>query len=360
MILGIDEAGRGPWAGPLVVGAVVLGCEIEGLNDSKKLTKKRREALELEIHDKAQAWALGWVSARELDEVGMSEALRLATRRAVEQIKVPYHEIIIDGTVNFLKGTTKEQYVTTLPKADALVPSVSAASIVAKVARDRYMTELDEVYAGYKFASHVGYGVAAHRAAIEKLGVSPEHRLSFAPLQKYKESGLSSLHTLSARLDEFISPSLYSVELGKPQTSSNRQEVEMISAGSVKKSSTTSGRPRVASTRSIGDASETAAANELMRVGHTIIERNWKTKYCEIDIISKKDDILFFTEVKHRKNDATGDGLAAITPKKLHQMKFAAKMYVHAMSKDEIDQKLLVISTSGDEPIVENLVEVET
>ena len=102
MILGIDEAGRGPWAGPLVVGAVVLGCEIEGLNDSKKLSKKRREVLEVEILAGAQAVATGWVSAKELDELGMSEALRLATRRAVEQITVPYHEIIIDGTVNFL------------------------------------------------------------------------------------------------------------------------------------------------------------------------------------------------------------------------------------------------------------------
>ena len=88
MILGIDEVGRGPWAGPLVVGAVILGgAEIDGLDDSKKLTKKRREALDVEIREKAAAWALGWVSAQELDDIGMSEALRLATRRAVEQIQ---------------------------------------------------------------------------------------------------------------------------------------------------------------------------------------------------------------------------------------------------------------------------------
>jgi ribonuclease HII len=103
MILGIDEVGRGPWAGPLVVGAVVLGgAIIEGLTDSKKLTKKRREVLEKEIFMHAEAIGLGWVSAEEIDTIGLSEALRLATRRAVEQITVPYHEIIIDGTVNFL------------------------------------------------------------------------------------------------------------------------------------------------------------------------------------------------------------------------------------------------------------------
>ena len=198
MILGIDEVGRGPWAGPLVVGAVILGTtEIDGLNDSKKLTKKRREVLDVEIREKAAAWALGWVSAQELDEGGMSAALRLATRRAVEQIQVQcreksvtFDEIIIDGTVNFLADTALGRYVTVMARADGLVPSVSAASIIAKVTRDAYMCEQDDVYPGYGFAGNAGYGVAKHRAAIEKLGVCPEHRLSFAPLQKYSTAGL--------------------------------------------------------------------------------------------------------------------------------------------------------------------------
>lgn len=312
MILGIDEAGRGPWAGPLVVGAVVLGgTEIMGLNDSKKLNKKVREALEVEIHEKANAWALGWVSAKELDDIGMSEALRLATRRAVEQIHMPYHEIIIDGTVNFLKGTAKGEYVTTLPKADALIPSVSAASIIAKVARDRYMAALDEVYPGYGFTRHAGYGVAAHRAAIEKLGVTPEHRLSFAPLQKYGY---------------------------QPKATPEKQTI--------------------ITTRQIGNASEDAAANELVRLGHTIIERNWKTKYCEIDIISKKDGTLYFTEVKHRKSDKAGDGLAAITPRKLSQMKFAAKFYAHLNHIIDTDMRLIAVATTGTESIVTSIVAI--
>lgn len=193
MILGIDEAGRGPWAGPLVVGAVVLGgAQIEGLTDSKKLSRKRREVLYDEIVAKATAYSSGWVSAAELDRQGMSEALRLATRRAVEQISVPYSEIIIDGTVNFLASTGKGLYVQTMPKADLLVPSVSAASIIAKVERDRYMQALDETYPGYGFSSHAGYGVAKHRAVIEKLGVMPEHRLSFAPLRRYQDPGVTS------------------------------------------------------------------------------------------------------------------------------------------------------------------------
>jgi ribonuclease HII len=313
MILGIDEAGRGPWAGPLVVGAVVLGCEIAGLNDSKKLTKKAREALEIEILARAQATATGWVSAKELDTIGMSEALRLATRRAVEQIHASYHEIIIDGTVNFLVGTTKGGYVTTLPKADALIPSVSAASIIAKVARDRYMAALDVTYPGYGFGKHAGYGVASHRAAIDTLGVTPEHRLSFAPLQKY----------------------------GYVPTEKSKKMDGVT-------------------TRGIGNKSEDAAANELVRRGHTIVERNWKTKYCEIDIVSQKDGIVYFTEVKHRKNDKTGDGLAAITTKKQNQMAFAAKFYVHTQLRDSpVNLRLSAIATTGEQPEVTDYIVIE-
>ncbi len=349
MILGIDEAGRGPWAGPLVVGAVVLGgAEIEGLTDSKKLTKKRREALELEIHEKVAAWATGWVSAEELSEVGMSEALRLATRRAVEQIHVPYHEIIIDGTVNFLKDTSKGGYVTTLAKADLLVPSVSAASIVAKVARDRYMAELDATYPGYGFAKHAGYGVAAHRAAIEQLGVTPEHRLSFAPLQKYKKSPHPSSPPLAAACSAPFPPRRMS-PASAGDGASVLSERRLSSAGLL---------PRE-TTRGIGDASETAAANELVRQGHTIIERNWKTKYCEIDIISQKEGTVYFTEVKHRKNDKAGDGLAAITPKKLRQMEFAMKLYVHNNGITNTDLQLMAIATVGSVPNIVSIIEIK-
>lgn len=315
MILGIDEAGRGPWAGPLVVGAVVLGCEINGLNDSKKLTKRRREQLELEILEKAQGVATGWVSATELDRVGMSEALRLATRRAVEQITAPYHEIIIDGTVNFLRDTSKANYVTTLPKADALIPSVSAASIIAKVARDRYMTELGEKHPEYGFKNHAGYGVAKHREVIERIGVIDEHRLSFAPLQKYR--------TLPAEA------------LPKETTITHK-----------------------ITTRKIGDVSENAAAEELVRRGHAIIDRNWKTKYCEIDIISCKGDTIYFTEVKHRKNAKHGDGLDAVTPAKHRQMTFAARMYAQVHKLTDVNLQLLAIATTGDNPAVELVVEI--
>lgn len=317
MILGIDEVGRGPWAGPLVVGAVVLGgAAIEGLTDSKKLTKKRREALEPEILEKAAGWGLGWVTAEEIDTIGLGEALRLATRRAVEQVKTPYHEIIIDGTINFLRDTSKGQYVTTMPKADLLVPSVSAASIIAKVARDRYMAEQDEVYPGYGFAGHAGYGVAKHRAAIEQLGVTPLHRLSFAPLVKYAQSRTSDVP---------------------------HHEDTLV--------------PAARATTAVGNEAETAAADYLVRHGHEIIERNWKTKYCEIDIVSHKDGTLYFTEVKYRKSALQGGGFAAVTKMKQNQMAFAAKLYASA-HKSRHELLLAAASVTGEPPAVEAFVEL--
>ncbi len=302
MILGIDEVGRGSWAGPLVVGAVVLGgASIEGLTDSKKLTKKQREKLDVEIREKAAGIGLGWVRASEIDEIGLSAALVLATKLAVQQIKTPYHEIIIDGTINFLKDTSKGKFVTTMKKADLLIPSVSAASIVAKVARDNFMAQQDKKHPGYRFESHVGYGTAVHSTAIDKLGVTPLHRLSFAPLKKYQ----------------------------KPIT-----------------------------TKQIGDSAEDVVASYLIKQKHKILNRNWKTKYCEIDIVSKRKDIVYFTEVKYRKNTNQGGGLDAITGKKLNQMKFAANFYALNNKISDTNLRLAVASASGQPPEIDDFLEV--
>ena len=303
MILGIDEVGRGPWAGPLVVGAVVLGgATIEGLTDSKKLSAKKRALLDSEIREKAAGWGLGWVHAEELDTIGLSAALKLATIRAVEAIKVPYHEIILDGTVNFLKETTKGSYVTTMPKADLLIPEVSAASIIAKVARDTYMAEQDSVYTGYGFGSHVGYGTAAHIKALSELGVTPLHRKSFAPIAQL----------LGESLPETISKKV--------------------------------------TTKAIGNKAEDEAALHLESLGHVIQKRNWKNKYCEIDIISSKDDTMYFTEVKYRSSGYQGGSIAAITDKKLKQMKFAAEFYIASHPRTH-NARLAVIAIEPDKEL---------
>ena len=367
MILGIDEVGRGPWAGPLVVGAVILGgAEIEGLDDSKKLTKKRRETLDEVIREQAAAWALGWVSARELDDVGMSQVLRLATRRAVKQIQsqckekgLAFDEIIIDGTVNFLADTALERYVTVMAKADGLIPSVSAASIIAKVARDQFMAEQDVVYPGYGFASNAGYGVAKHRTAIERLGVTPLHRLSFAPLQKYVDSMESrKLHRKKSSALPNESPVGYPQKIIRgPRKvaqifSEDITPVDFVGTEDVTQIDVPNTAPetaKLATTCQIGDRGEQAAADWLTTDGHKIIARNWRTRYCEIDIVSVKDDVLYFTEVKYRKNDDFGGGLAAITAKKQRQMRFAAELFIAKHPQHEgRDMRMLAIAVDRD------------
>lgn len=302
MILGIDEVGRGPWAGPLVVGAVVLADDtaLKGLTDSKKVSAKNRALLDVQIKSTALGWGLGWVGADEIDEIGLSAALKLATIRAVESVNATYHEIIIDGTINFLKETSKGKYVTTMPKADLLIPAVSAASIIAKVARDMYMEEQALVYPGYGFESHVGYGTAKHSAALNQLGVTPLHRKSFAPIAKL---------------------------LGEVSGEGVDTPVKVTS-------------------KVIGDKAEDAVAKVLQDEGYAVVARNWKTKTCEIDIVATKQDAYFFIEVKYRSSPNQGGGVSAVTPKKLQQMQYAAELYTHRHSV-KADRRLMVADVAA-------------
>ncbi len=179
VIVGIDEVGRGCWAGPLVAGAVVLSKPTKGLRDSKQLSKAQREKLSLIIENEALAISLGWVTPSEIDELGLTESVRLAMHRALKEIRVNYDQIIIDGNFNYLNGNPK---AVAMVKADSKIPAVSAASIVAKVARDRYMTEVAKQYPVYGFDRHVGYGTALHVEKLRLHGVSEVHRKSFKPI----------------------------------------------------------------------------------------------------------------------------------------------------------------------------------
>lgn len=186
MLVGIDEVGRGCLAGPLVVGAVVLDKEIPGLADSKKLSRSQREKYAQEIAQSAQI-GLGWVSNTDLDSIGLSASLHLASRRAMEQIQInEVTKIIIDGNQNFLP---QHKNVKTVIKADAIYPCVSAASIVAKVARDEYMIDQAALFPQYGFERHVGYGTKEHMAALEQHGATAIHRSSFAPVKLRIQAG---------------------------------------------------------------------------------------------------------------------------------------------------------------------------
>lgn len=184
VIVGIDEVGRGCWAGPLVAAAVILDKPIDGLADSKKIPKERRKVLAKQIYLEARAIGLGWVGAGRIDAVGLSTANREAMEQALTQLVVPYERIIVDGNYNYLEHLDN---VDTLIKADSLIPEVSAASIVAKVARDAFMVEAAMQYPEYGFEKHVGYGTTFHYEQIKRYGVCELHRLSYKPLQALLE-----------------------------------------------------------------------------------------------------------------------------------------------------------------------------
>ncbi len=176
-VCGVDEAGRGPLAGPVCAAAVILPLDfpIDGLNDSKKLTEKRREALFPIIQENALAWGIGWATAEEIDSVNILQATFLAMGRAVENLKIQPGWVLVDGNRMPPLATPGE----TVVKGDAQCASIAAASILAKVSRDRLLEELDALYPQYGFGKHKGYGTKAHYEAIQKYGILPIHRKSF-------------------------------------------------------------------------------------------------------------------------------------------------------------------------------------
>ena len=182
LVAGVDEAGRGPLAGPVCAAAVILDPNqpIEGLNDSKKLTAKKREALAPLIKARALAWCIAWADVSEIDSLNILQATMLAMTRAVEGLQVKPELILVDGN-----RTPKNlpAPASAVVKGDAKVAAIAAASILAKTARDAKMVALDAVYPGYGFAKHAGYGTAQHIEVIRTLGITPEHRRTFEPVK---------------------------------------------------------------------------------------------------------------------------------------------------------------------------------
>lgn len=273
MIAGIDEVGRGALAGPVTVAAVVLGAaHIDGLTDSKLLSKKHRAVLEQVIKKQALSIGIGWVSAKVIDRIGMSAALKLAAETVLKQITVPFDEIIIDGTIKLVD----DPRAVTMKKADLLIASVSAASVVAKEARDSYMTFAHDLFPEYGFDKHVGYGSPQHLQALTEHGPSRIHRLTFAPI---------------------------------------------ATGGQVRKM-----------LRSSGSRAEEIAAEYLRSNGYKVIDQNWKTKWCEVDIVASKKGTIYFVEVKYRRSSSQGRGFDYITRTKQKQMRFAATLWQQSQS----------------------------
>lgn len=181
-VAGVDEAGRGPWAGPVYAAAVILdpALPIKGLGDSKKLSAVKRESLFAVIQRDAKAWAIATATVEEIDSQNILQASLLAMRRAVEGLGTQPHRIIVDG----LHCPKVSMPARAIVKGDSKEPAISAASILAKVARDHAMHVLHQAYPQYRFDLHKGYGTAVHVAGLAEHGVSPVHRRSYAPIKK--------------------------------------------------------------------------------------------------------------------------------------------------------------------------------
>ena len=268
-VAGIDEVGRGPLAGPVVAAAVILPqeCKIEGVNDSKKLSAKKREELYDVILEKAVAYGIGIVSNERIDEINILQATYEAMREALSQLS-PHAEYILADAVTIPRISTPQRGIV---KGDAKSMSIGAASIVAKVYRDRLMETYDAAYPGYGFAANKGYGSAEHIAAIQRLGLTPIHRRSF-------------------------------VKNLRPQEGDT--------------------------TTDKGGRGETLAAKQMQKMGYEILERNFHALRGEIDIIAKKENTIVFTEVKYRKNETMGTPAEAVDSRKQQNIIRAAKAYI--------------------------------
>ncbi len=182
LIAGVDEVGRGPLVGAVVTAAVILDPNnpIIGLTDSKKLSEKKRLLLAEEIKQKALVWSLGRAEAHEIDELNILHATMLAMQRAVKSLKIRPHFVLVDGN----RLPALDMPAQAVVKGDLLVAEISAASILAKVARDQEMRELDQQFPQYEFAKHKGYPTKLHLQKLAELGALPQHRRSFAPVRK--------------------------------------------------------------------------------------------------------------------------------------------------------------------------------
>ncbi|MDH5182915.1 MAG: ribonuclease HII [Gammaproteobacteria bacterium] len=187
LVAGVDEVGRGPLAGAVVAAAVILdpARPIEGLTDSKKLSERRREILFVEIKEKALAYAIGRAEVEEIDDINILQASLLAMKRAVEALDpIPEHALVDGNKLPSLPCSAEA-----IIKGDLTEPCISAASIIAKVTRDREMVEMDKKYPGYGLAKHKGYPSKAHMAALQELGVTEIHRRTFGPVRRLLEEG---------------------------------------------------------------------------------------------------------------------------------------------------------------------------
>ncbi|MEA5056876.1 MAG: ribonuclease HII [Anaerotignum propionicum] len=273
LVAGVDEVGRGPLAGPVVAAAVILpkNCLIEGVDDSKKLSAKKRESLYEEILEKAVSYGIGVVSWERIDEINILQATYEAMREALTQLN-PVPRFILADAVTIPEIFIPQKGII---KGDAKSLSIGAASIVAKVYRDRLMEAYEALYPGYGFASNKGYGSTEHIAGIRVHGLCPIHRKSFVK------------------------------KFANPEDNQTK-----------------------------GAIGEEMAVKEMRRLGYEILARNYRIQGGEIDIIAKKDTYIIFTEVKYRAGRKKGEPCEAVNQRKQEHIIRTAKAYIAEYALD--------------------------
>ncbi|MFH2048521.1 MAG: ribonuclease HII [bacterium] len=289
-VAGIDEAGRGPLAGPVVAAAVVFDPSLDlipGVADSKKITEKHRERLYDLIQQQAMAIGIGIVECDDIDRINILQATHKAMRQAIGRLKLKVDHILVDG-----RGLPDKIYPqTAIIGGDRICYSISAASIIAKVYRDRIMRDMDTVFPGYGFAKHKGYGTQQHRDAIKKLKPCPIHRQSFAGVSEH----------------------VFDLE-------------------------------KMTNTRLLGKYGEDLAAYFLYKKGFQIVQRNFHAGvYGEIDIITKKDDLLCFVEVKTQRRKVYGPPESWVDERKMEQLGLIADAYLSQHPELELNCRFDVI-----------------
>ncbi len=278
VIAGLDEAGRGPVAGPLVACAIVMHDDFDNeiLNDSKKLTDRVRRQLKPVIESSARQISVGVVSSEEIDRNRMAWAVRTSFRRAMAPLIKHTDMFLVDG--NSVSGL--DVPVRFLVRGDSKSLSIAAASVIAKVTRDDMMVEAHRIYPQYGFDRHKGYGTAEHLKVIREIGPCPAHRMSFAPLSRWYQTGQMSLFPLKL-----------------PDT---------------------------------GKAAEQRAARFYRNLDFTVLERNWFSSSGEIDLILKKNDTVYFVEVKSSLTGREKQALQKIDAAKLARIRNAAEEWMTA------------------------------
>jgi ribonuclease HII len=297
LIAGIDEVGRGPLAGPLVAAAVVLPLNfnlpwLSGVRDSKQITPRQREAVFSNIQESGLDWATGTVHPQEVDSIGITAATKKAMLQAVLLLPQRPRFLLIDAITLPESGILHKAII----RGDQICLSIAAASIVAKVTRDRMMVEEDLRYPGYGFAAHKGYHTRAHLKHLQRLGPSPIHRRSFAP-------------------------------------------VKAIADGKV---------PETAYNKRLGDAGEVAARGYLERKGYNILDTNFRCPDGEVDIVARKGDCLVFLEVRTRSGKGFGRPEKSITPEKGRMLIATAETYIQSRTDLPPDLRIDLVGVDVD------------